>query len=107
MQDNISINLNAADLRKEGETIADHELARRLSEAIIDAVHQHKERGYELLSMDFNAGQVTIHFKLQTEKDKAKLEKESPPPASSGKTKPIRAQSTRGRKPKTTSDHDE
>lgn len=58
-----SVFLDAATLKKADETLTTHELARRLSEAIVDVVQAQKAAGRELVSMDFDAGKVTIRFR--------------------------------------------
>ena len=58
-----AVHLSAATLKKPDESPTVHELAGRLSEAIIDAVDLQKTERWELLKMDFNAGEVTIRFR--------------------------------------------
>lgn len=55
--------LDAYALVASGESVDDHELAQRFSEAIIDAVTKHKTVGWELVNMDFKGGQVDIHLR--------------------------------------------
>jgi hypothetical protein len=59
--------LSAATLKKRDETLDNAELAKRLSEAIIEAVSTHKTSGWEPLGMEFHNGEVTLNFRrLQT-----------------------------------------
>lgn len=53
----------SANMLRKGEELDDQALAARLSEAIIEAVNREKDKHWEMTKMDFNSGEVTIHFR--------------------------------------------
>ena len=55
--------VSAASLKTRDETLDNAELARRLSEAIIEAVSAQKSEGWEPLGMEFHDGEVTLKFR--------------------------------------------
>lgn len=61
----ISFHLNASDLQASNEGLALPELARRLSEAIIELTNQQKADRWEMVKMDFDAGNVTLNFRRE------------------------------------------
>jgi len=57
------VHLSAEALRKPEEKLPLHELASRLSNAIIETVSAQKALRWELVKMDFDSGNVTIQFR--------------------------------------------
>lgn len=67
-----SIYLSAKTLQKPDEMISLPELANRLSQAIIEAVNRQKAEQWQMMNMEFNAGEVTIHFRRYVRVDNNK-----------------------------------
>lgn len=61
-----SVQLDAATLYNYDESIDDHEIARRLANAIVDTVYEYKQQGCEVISMEFNGGRVTLNLRQRS-----------------------------------------
>lgn len=73
-----AIQLSASTLCRDDETIGVHELAERLSNAIIETVHTQQAQNWELVKMDFNKGEVTIRFRRRQKRAKHPKEASEP-----------------------------
>jgi hypothetical protein len=57
-----SVELNADDLPTGSPKPSNEQLAKMLSEAIIETITTYKLEGWRLVNMDFKGGKVTINF---------------------------------------------
>jgi hypothetical protein len=58
-----TLHLSAATLKKNDETLDNAELAKRLSEAIIEKVTAQKSDGWEPVGMEFHHGDLALKFR--------------------------------------------
>ena len=59
----LSVEIDVTTLHKPEENLPLPDLAKRLSEAIIETVKKHKAQDWELVKMDFHTDGVKIDFK--------------------------------------------
>lgn len=59
----MQLTVRVADLLHPHEQPDTHEMASRLSGAIIEAVNQQKTFAWEMVKMNFNGGDVTLEFR--------------------------------------------